>query len=103
MSLDLEDDGLQQVPVIRSNELDSRTLLRVVESWSVKRDKTVGVERVIPTGRRPSWQYRTASTPLRARSRAVATSASTATQTSWPGGRDRGSGLTPPATAKCPA
>lgn len=38
--LDLKDDGLTQVPVVRFNELDSHTALRVVESWSVKRDKT---------------------------------------------------------------
>jgi hypothetical protein len=38
--LDLKDDGLEQVPVVRFNELDTHTPLRVVESWSVKRDKT---------------------------------------------------------------
>lgn len=38
--LDLKDDGLTQVPVVRFNELDSHTALRVVESWSVKREKT---------------------------------------------------------------
>ena len=40
--LNLKNDNLQQVPVVRFKGLDTHTHtpLRVVESWSVKRDKT---------------------------------------------------------------
>ncbi|MGD9528783.1 MAG: hypothetical protein AB7L91_14940 [Dehalococcoidia bacterium] len=38
--LDLKDDGLKQVPIVRFSQLDAHTPLRVVESWSVKREKT---------------------------------------------------------------
>jgi hypothetical protein len=35
-----KDDALKKVPIVRFNGLDTHTPLHVVESWSVKRDKT---------------------------------------------------------------
>lgn len=38
--LDLKDDSLKQVPIVRFNGLDTHAPLRVVESWSVRQAET---------------------------------------------------------------